>query len=215
VMTGDIINVSYKEAEPFISFFNKINPPYGKYSILGNHDIGDYFSIKHPANQEWLTQQLIATEKQMGFRLLVDSSCYIKKGKDSIAILGINNCGTYPFLHSGNLDKAMRMTKNSDFRILLSHDPDEWQDEILSKTNIDLTLSGHTHAMQLAFICGSIRISPSALKYKNWYGLYQTAQQFIYVNPGLGFSGFCRKNWNKTGDYGDNFEKRKLTFLLH
>jgi uncharacterized protein len=190
-MTGDIVNVSYKEVLPFTSYFNSINPPFGKISILGNHDIGDYFSLKFPKNQEQLTNSLIATEKNEGFKLLIDSSLYLRKGNDSIAIIGTNNCGDFPFKHTGNLNKALQNTKKSDFKILLSHDPDEWKDEVLGKTNIDLTLSGHTHAMQLAFICGSIHLSPSAIRYKHWYGLYQTGQQYLYVNPGLGYSGFA------------------------
>jgi uncharacterized protein len=189
-MTGDIINVSYKELLPYSPYFNSINPPYSKFSILGNHDIGDYFSLKHPVNQEILTQKLISTEKDVGFKLLVDTTYYIKKGKDSIAIIGINNCGTFPFKHSGDLHKAMKNTNKSDFKILLSHDPDEWENEIIHKTNIDLTLSGHTHAMQLALICGNLKLSPSALKYKYWYGLYNIGKQFLYVNPGLGYSAF-------------------------
>jgi uncharacterized protein len=189
-LTGDLINVSYKELEPYITYFRSIKPPFGKFSILGNHDIGDYFSLKHPDNQEWLTSKLIETEKQAGFRLLIDTTCYIHKGNDSIAIIGVNNCGTFPFKQSGDLKKAMKNTKDNDFKILLSHDPDHWQKAVVQKTNIDLTLSGHTHAMQLAFICGNIRLSPAALKYKNWYGLYNQGLQYLYVNPGLGFSGF-------------------------
>jgi len=190
-MTGDIINVSYKEILPFTEYFKSLDPPYGKYSILGNHDIGDYFSLKHPDDQEWLTKKLMETEKSLGFKLLVDTAVYLKIGKDSIALAGINNCGSYPFKHSGNLKKAMKNTKESDFKILLSHDPDEWKQEIVQKTNIDLTFSGHTHAMQLAIILGNLKLSPSALKYKYWFGLYHEGQQFLYVNPGLGYSGFA------------------------
>jgi predicted MPP superfamily phosphohydrolase len=189
-MTGDIINVTYKELEPYITDFKSINPPYGKFSILGNHDIGDYFTLKFPDNQEWLTRKIIETEKKAGFRVLIDTTYYLHKGKDSIAILGVNNCGTFPFKQSGNLKKAMLNTNNKDFKILLSHDPDHWQKEVTQKTNIDLTFSGHTHAMQLALIWGKLKLSPSALKYENWYGLYNQGVQYLYVNPGLGFSGF-------------------------
>lgn len=190
LITGDLINVSYKELSPFSAYFSSINPAYGKFSILGNHDIGDYFSLKHPKNQEWLTNELINSEKQFGFKLLIDSACYIRKGTDSIAIIGVNNCGNFPFKHSGDLKKAMNNIGSNDFKILLSHDPDHWQNEVVHKTNIDITLSGHTHAMQMAIILGNIHISPSALKYKNWFGLYQIGEQYLYVNPGLGFSGF-------------------------
>jgi uncharacterized protein len=189
-ITGDIINVTYKELFPFLNCLKSIKPPFGIFSILGNHDIGDYFSMKHPDNQEELTQKLIETEKKMGFRLLVDSAGYIKKGQDSIAILGVNNFGKFPFEMHSDLRKALKHTTENDFKILLSHNPEHWKKEVKNNTNIDLTLSGHTHAMQLAIIFDGIHISPSALIYKNWYGLYQCNQQFLYVNPGLGFSGF-------------------------
>ncbi len=189
-ITGDIINVTYKELLLYKNYFSSVKPPYGIFSILGNHDIGDYFSVKHPTNQEQLTQKLIDTEKKMGFRLLIDSTCYIKKGNDSIAILGVNNYGKFPFEMHSDLGKALKLTKDSDFKILLSHNPEHWKNEVKNNTNIDLTLSGHTHAMQLAIIIDGIHISPSALIYDNWYGLYQKSQQFLYVNPGLGYSGF-------------------------
>ena len=189
-ITGDIINVTYKELLPYENFFRSIDPPYGIISILGNHDIGDYFSIKHPINQDQLTMQLIKTEKEFGFTLLIDSSCYIKKGYDSIAVLGVNNYGKFPFKQHSNLKKAMQNTRDTDFKILLSHNPQHWHKEVVQQTNIDLTLSGHTHAMQMAMICGNFKISPSWFIYRNWYGLYTEAQQFLYVNPGLGYSGF-------------------------
>jgi len=190
VMTGDLINVSDKELEPYYPFLGKIDPPYGKYSILGNHDIGDYFKMKDPPNHAEITSKLIAGEKNMGFIMLVDSALYIKKGEDSIALIGVNNCGTFPFKHNGNLKKALSYANAPGFKILLSHDPNHWSMEVTSKTDISLTLSGHTHAMQLAIITKLFSFSPSMLVYKNWYGLYRTGEQDLYVNPGLGFSGF-------------------------
>ena len=190
IMTGDIINVSDKELEPYNALFSSIQPPYGKYSILGNHDIGDYFTLKKPANVDLITKNLIQRERNMGFTVLVDSSCYIKKGNDSIALIGVNNWGTFPFKKRGNLEKAVKNTQPADFKILLSHDPNHWLYEVSGKTTIDLTFSGHTHAMQIGFAGKRIKFSPSMFVYKYWMGLYADGEQKLYVNPGLGYSGF-------------------------
>ncbi|MEI6123438.1 MAG: metallophosphoesterase [Bacteroidota bacterium] len=190
IFSGDMINVSSSEVNPYMNILSKIKARYGKYSVLGNHDIGDYFSLRKPINQNEITTQLILDEQKMGFIMLIDSSCYIKIGNDSIALIGINNCGNYPFLHSGNLQKAIKNTNYYDFKILVSHDPDEWNSEVLNQTNINLTLSGHTHAMQMAIICKLFKMSPAALKYSEWYGLYSSDNQKIYVNPGMSYSGF-------------------------
>jgi len=190
IMTGDMINVSDKELEPYYALFNSIHAPYGKFSILGNHDIGDYFTLKKPANIDLITKKLIQGERNMGFTVLIDSSCYIKKGNDSIALIGVNNWGTFPFKKRGNLAKAIKNTNVSDFKILLSHDPNHWLYEVSGKTTIDLTFSGHTHAMQIGFVSKNVKFSPSMFIYKYWMGLYAKGEQKLYVNPGLGYSGF-------------------------
>lgn len=189
-ITGDIINVSYTELVQFKEIFAELRSDIKIYSILGNHDIGDYFSFKLPENQEYLTQKLIKTQREMGFNLLIDTNVYITKGRDSIVILGVNNCGDYPFKHRGDLQKALKNVPDNTFKVLLSHDPKHWEREVKEKTNISLTLSGHTHAMQMAIIFGESGLSPSALIYNNWYGLYNNNGQYLYVNPGLGYSGF-------------------------
>ncbi len=191
VCTGDMINVSDEEMAPYIPLMAAIRAPYGKFSILGNHDIGDYFTLKKPKNQEGITKNLIANEQKMGWVVLIDSGCYIHKAGDSMALIGVNNCGSFPFKHSGDVGKAMRGVGAADFKVLLSHDPDLWEKEIVGKTDIALTLSGHTHAMQLAFITQLFQVSPSMFKYKEWYGLYEQGKQQIYVNPGLAYSGFA------------------------
>lgn len=190
VMTGDMINVTFKELNPYYACFRSIKPPYGKYAILGNHDIGDYFKMKAPPNQAEISKNLIQGEKDMGFTVLIDSACYIKKGGDSIALIGVNNYGTFPFKRAGDLKKALSYTNAKDFKVLLSHDPKHWKLEVAEKTDIALTLSGHTHAMQIAIITKLFRMSPSWFVYKNWYGAYEFNDQKLYVNPGMGYSGF-------------------------
>lgn len=188
--TGDAVNVSYIELMSYYKQFIRINPPYGKYCVLGNHDIGDYFSIKLPENQAELTQKLIETEKLLGFTLIVDSAVYIKKDNDSIAIAGVNNCSGFPFKNVGNLPKALSYTNSQDFIILLSHDPELWKREVVGKTQVALTLSGHTHAGQIGIFTEHFNFSPVEFKYHEFYELYRDGTQFLYVNPGLGFSGY-------------------------
>ena len=190
VMTGDMINVTDTELAPYQKDFKAINPPYGKYAIMGNHDIGDYFKIKDPPNLEAITGNLIRREKETGFIVLIDSSCYIYKDGDSMALVGVNNFGMFPFKKTGNLKKALSYTGDSDFKILLTHDPNHWDMEVRDKTNIQMTLSGHTHAMQLAIVAKYFRFSPSQFINKYWYGAYGSENQKLYVNPGLGYSGF-------------------------
>ena len=192
-LTGDAINVSYIEMMPYYKQFLKLNPPFGKFCVLGNHDIGDYFSLKHPDNQEELTQHLIETEKLLGFTLIVDSAIYIKKDNDSVAIAGVNNCSGFPFKNVGNLPKALSYTNPQDFIILLSHDPDLWKREVVGKTQVALTLSGHTHAGQIGIFTENFNFSPVEFKYHEFYGLYRDGSQFLYVNSGLGFSGYAAR----------------------
>jgi len=190
VMTGDMINVTDTELLPYEEDFKAINPPYGKFAILGNHDIGDYFKMKDPPNLEAITANIIRREKETGFHVLIDSACHIYKNGDSITLIGVNNFGMFPFKKTGNLKKALSYTSPNDFKILLSHDPNHWSMEVKDKTNIQMTLSGHTHAMQIAIITKFFRFSPSQFINKYWYGAYGSVNQKLYVNPGLGYSGF-------------------------
>jgi len=190
VITGDMINVSDTEFAPYQEDFKAINPPFGKYSILGNHDIGDYFKMKNPPKLEAITANLIRRERETGFKVLIDSACHIYKDGDSIALIGVNNFGMFPFKKTGNLKKAMSYTNPADFKILLTHDPNHWAMEVRDKTNIQMTLSGHTHAMQMAIVTKYFRFSPSQFINKYWYGAYGADEQKLYVNPGLGYSGF-------------------------
>jgi predicted MPP superfamily phosphohydrolase len=188
--TGDMINVTNKETIPYITLLNNIKTNYGKFSVLGNHDIGDYAKWDTVPGQKKINEELIKCERQMGFNVLIDTSFKIFKGQDSIYIAGVNNCGNYPFKKAGDLKKALKNIDEKAFVILLAHDPAQWSGEVVGKTNIPLTLSGHTHGMQLGINSGNIKWSPISLKYKYWLGLYKNNLQYLYVNPGLGFLGF-------------------------
>jgi predicted MPP superfamily phosphohydrolase len=188
--TGDMINVSYVEALPYIDIFKKINPKYGKYSVLGNHDIGDYAKWDMLINQKELNEEILKCEKRMGFTILTDTNVKIYAGNDSLFIAGVNNCGSPPFKRRGDLNKAIIGTDSNRFIIFLTHDPAIWSGEVVNKTNIQLTLSGHTHGMQLGIISRFFKWSPIALKYNYWLGLYESNDQYLVINSGLGFLGF-------------------------
>lgn len=183
--TGDIVTIKSDEMPPFVHVLSEIKAKYGVYSILGNHDYGDYYNWSSPAEKEVNFQALIDMQKQMGWKLLNDTTVFIKKGADSIAIIGVQNVGDAVFKEYGSLRKAIENTavgEEGPFAILLSHNPKHWRNEVLHVPGIDLTLAGHTHAMQIKI--GNF--SPSKWIYNNWNGLYQEGSQYLYVNRGVG-----------------------------
>lgn len=177
--TGDLVTNNHTEVDPFFSILQSISAKDGVYSILGNHDYS--FMISSPDT----LKKLIEKEKNIGWRLLLDEHEIITRGDEKIAILGVENVGRSPFPHIGNLSKASRETDGM-FRILLSHDPTHWREEVIPQTDIALTLSGHTHAGQ----CDLPFLSISKKTYPEYRGLYSEGNQFLYVNPGLGFTFF-------------------------
>lgn len=191
VMTGDMINILSDEALPYVPIFQRMGASYGKYAILGNHDMSDYRKFDSVKASLADTYKLVAHERAMGFTVLLDSSLYIVKGNDSISLVGVKNWGLPPFRKHGNLQKALTYTKNSPIRILLSHDPTHWRAEVLSHEDIKLMLAGHTHGMQFGLFTKWFRWSPSIYKYPENMGLYNEGDRYLYVNTGLGLIGFA------------------------
>ncbi len=185
VFTGDLINIVSYEALDYVDMFREIKSPYGKYSILGNHDMNDYRKIDNVKGDDKNTENVILLSKAMGFHVLLNEHSFIKRNKDSIALIGVENWGKPPFKKYGDLSKAMKMLPGSIFKILLTHDPSHWDGEVLPKTNIDLTLSGHTHGFQM----GIVRHSPVNYLHSHWLGLYKNKKRYLYINAGLGFVG--------------------------
>lgn len=190
VFTGDLINVSANEAQGYLEIFKNIQAPYGKYAILGNHDLDDYAKWDAVDMKEYNQKELRKFYKYSGFILLEDSSVYIVKDNDTLILAGVLNWGLPPFKKSGNLNKAMKFTKGKHTTILLSHDPTHWESEILNHSKILLTLSGHTHGGQIGLKTKYFGISPSQFIYMYWNGLYSKNGQYLYVNPGTGYIGF-------------------------
>ncbi len=188
--TGDLINNEAVEGKPYLDIFNKLSTPHGQYSVLGNHDIGDYrrwYTIEEKDPDIELLEKL---HEKLGFELLRNQHRFIYKGDDSIMIAGVDNWGLPPFEKTGDLSKAISPYNDFGFIILLSHDSTHWTEEIKGKDNILLTLSGHTHGMQFGLNIGSTRWSPAKYIYPRWYGLYEYDGQYLYVNTGFGFLGF-------------------------
>jgi hypothetical protein len=164
----------------------------GVYSILGNHDYGDYARWDSPEAKSANLQHLINIHEQLGWRLLMNENIVFEKGSDKIALLGVENWSAKSnFPKHGKLDVAYRGTENIPFRILMSHDPSHWDAQVRPKyPDIDLTLSGHTHGMQFGIEVPGFRWSPIEYMYKQWADLYEAGNQKLYVNRGFGFIGY-------------------------
>lgn len=189
VFTGDIVNRSSSELKPFINTLKRLRAPYGVFSVLGNHDYGDYTSWPSLKEKKENLQNLLHMQRQMGWHVLNNSTHWLKAGTDSIALIGVENVGDPPFRTYGDLKKAYPEISDSATKILLSHNPAHWVADISdnSYTNIALTLSGHTHAMQMELF----GLSPAAFRYPTWGGLYtDSLGRHLYVNIGCGEVGF-------------------------
>ena len=190
--TGDLVNNLTSEVRDYQDMFSKVKAPLGVYSILGNHDYGDYYFGKEssPAKVKNL-QDMVTTHKNMGWDLLMNANRKIKVDGAEIGILGIENWGMGRFPRYGKMELATQNTEDLPVKLLLSHDPSHWRNEVLQKyTNIDATFSGHTHGMQFGVRLKELQWSPIQYIYKEWAGLYREKHQQLYVNVGYGFLGY-------------------------
>jgi uncharacterized protein len=190
LFTGDLVNNFSYELEGWKSTFEKLKARKGKYSVLGNHDYGDYQQWESPDEKQSNFEAIKNFHKEIGFRLLLNEAEIIENKKEEVAIIGVENWGSPPFIQYGDLSKAISKVKEIPFKILLSHDPTHWQQEVVRETDIALTLSGHTHGMQAGINLLKKKWSPIKYKYKEWAGLYNEEDQNLYVNRGLGWLGF-------------------------
>lgn len=188
--TGDMVNNVVDEIYPYRNLLTNLKAKHGKFSILGNHDMSDYVKWQNFELKQSYLDKLVESQEDCGFNVLMNENKIIKIGGDSIAIIGVENWGKPPFKQYGKLGLAMEGIEKVPTKILLSHDPSHWKSEVLNKTNIKLTLSGHTHGMQLGINIGWLKWSPVQYLYENWLGLYNENNQYLYVNPGFGFIAF-------------------------
>ncbi len=184
--TGDIVNRETAELSPFIDILKRLKARDGVYSILGNHDYGDYMDWKDAHAKEQNNQQMKNIQAEMGWIMLNNDNRILKRGNDSIALIGVENWGDPPFKTYGDLKKSYPTLNDSVFKILLSHNPAHWRNEVIGNTNIDLMFAGHTHAMQMMLKLGNYTFSPAEWRYKEWGGLYSEGDQKLYVNIGIG-----------------------------
>lgn len=189
LFTGDIVNRRSSELQPFASTLSRLHAPDGVISVLGNHDYGDYSDWPSDSHKAQNLKQLVDLQRSMGWQLLLNASTPITRGTDTLIVVGVENWGEPPFKTYGDLAKAYPTPGDGRTKILLTHNPEHWLREIKPDTTADycLTLSGHTHAMQTSI--GSI--SPAALRYSTWGGLYAdpASSRKLYVNIGLGTVG--------------------------
>ena len=187
--TGDLVNDSADEMDKYMDIFSEIQAPMGVYSILGNHDYGDYASWKSDQAKENNLNRLKEIHAELGWRLLLDEHVYLEKNNEKIAIIGVQNWGA-GFHQIGDLQKAYHGV-DAPVKILLSHDPTHWDEQVRKDyQDIDLTLSGHTHGAQMGIETHGFKWSPISLRYEKWAGMYQEGNQYLYVNRGFGFLGY-------------------------
>ena len=191
LFTGDLVNNRADEIKPWIKIFNKIKAEFGVFSILGNHDYGDYMRWESPAAKRKNMEDLYDAHNEMGWDLLLNESRFIEKDGERLAIIGVENWGS-GFKKAGDLKKALNKVSEKDFKILLTHDPSHWEAQVIPHPfKIHLTLSGHTHGMQFGIeIPGIIKWSPAKWRYKQWAGVYSENKQYLNVNRGFGYLAY-------------------------
>ncbi|MFT5102717.1 MAG: putative MPP superfamily phosphohydrolase [Candidatus Latescibacterota bacterium] len=192
LFTGDLVNNVADEMLPWKKMFSTLKATDGVYSVLGNHDYGDYVQWPSETEKSKNLTNLKELQKEMGWKLLLNEHATLERGKSQVKLIGVENWGVGGFKKAGDLDKACEGVLSTDFKILMSHDPSHWKERVKQDDrNFQLTLSGHTHGMQFGIeIPGWIKWSPVKYRYENWAGIYEEFGRYINVNRGFGFLGY-------------------------
>ena len=190
--TGDMVNNKAEEMLPYLDMFKRLEAKDGMFSVLGNHDYGDYVRWESEQAKADNLEGLKIIQKEIGFDLLLNEHRYIERAGERLAVVGVENWGKGGFKKAGDLSKAVSSLDKNDFTILLSHDPSHWEAEVVDfDKHFHLTLSGHTHGMQFGIeIPGLLKWSPVKWRYKQWAGIYERLGQYINVNRGFGYLAF-------------------------
>lgn len=191
VFTGDLVNNMTSEMTPWKSLFSTLKAKDGVYSVLGNHDYGEYMQWESKAAKEKNLEDLKTLQKDMGWDLLLNEHRTLERNGAQIKLIGVENWGQ-GFKQAGDLAKASEGVSKNDFKVLMSHDPSHWKEQVKgSDLNYHLTLSGHTHGMQYGIeIPGWFKWSPVKYRYEHWAGIYEELGRYINVNRGFGFIGY-------------------------
>ncbi|MFY0643917.1 MAG: metallophosphoesterase [Bacteroidia bacterium] len=191
--TGDLVNNRSSEFEGYVHVFDKVKASIGVFSVLGNHDYGDYSSWpdKNGMTKRENLEQLVEYQKSIGWNLLLNDSVIIEREGKKLAVIGVENWGSHGFSQYGDLEKAYKGSEGADLKLLLSHDPSHWRAQVLPNySDITATFSGHTHGMQFGVDNKYVKWSPIKYRYPEWADLYQEGKQFLYVNRGFGYLGY-------------------------
>jgi uncharacterized protein len=195
INTGDFVSYGWREFGRNDTILAKAVSRYGNYAILGNHDFGTYhpfFTEADRNNNVLIINNLV---KASGYTILNDECKEVRIGDARLALIGIITMGRYPKIIYGDLNKAINGSDSADLKILLSHDPNQWEEQVTGKTDINLTLSGHTHGMQMGVLTKKFRWSPAKYFYPHWNGIYKKGDQVQYVNRGLGVLSIPFRIW--------------------
>jgi predicted MPP superfamily phosphohydrolase len=193
--TGDFISYGWREFERNDTIISRVKSKYGNFAVMGNHDFGTYHPYFTEADRENNVLIMNKLIKSSGYMVLNDEFSTVNIGDAKIAVIGITTMGRHPHIIHGDLDKAMKGIDSVDLKILLSHDPNHWEAKVEGQTDIDLTLSGHTHGMQMGIYTKRFKWSPAKYFYPHWSGLFSDGNQFHYVNRGLGVLAIPFRIW--------------------
>jgi predicted MPP superfamily phosphohydrolase len=186
VNSGDFVSYGWREFDRNDTILSTAKGRIGNFAVLGNHDIGTYYPGYSAADRDTNVARMVELITSSGYKMLNDENIIIKAGEARVGIAGVITRGRHPKMIHGDLKKAITGLDSLDYTILISHDPNQWAKEVQGKTGIDLTLSGHTHGMQIGILTKSFKWSPSQYFYPRWNGLYSSGKQYLYVNRGLG-----------------------------
>jgi predicted MPP superfamily phosphohydrolase len=195
VNTGDFISYGWREFDSYDTILSKAVSRYGSFAILGNHDMGTYYPGSSEQERKAITMKVNALAAASGYDVLNNENIVLNIEGAEIALIGVETSGRHRDIIYSDISKAAAGTDSVDFKILLAHDPNQWRKDVTGKTDIDLTLAGHTHGMQVGIITKKFRWSPAKYFYPEWGGLYSYGEQHLYVNRGLGVMGIPFRIW--------------------
>jgi predicted MPP superfamily phosphohydrolase len=195
INTGDFVNYGWREFDRSDTILSIAKGRLGNFAVIGNHDIGTYNPDFNEADRDTNLVRMNELIKASGYKVLNDENTYINVGDARVAIIGVITKGRHPHMIHGNLIKANEGTDSADFRILVSHDPNQWEKDVVGKTRIELTFAGHTHGMQIGILTKWFKWSPVQYFYPRWNGLYSNGNQYLYVNRGLGVLAIPFRIW--------------------